>query len=252
MAKRFTDTEKWSDPWFRKLASPYQKLWLYILDSSDQAGVWKVDIELASFMTNETLDEETALKHFNGRVHPFGKDKWFIPKFIEFQYGVLDESCRPHKYVLKLLDYYGLLEVLKGICTFKDKNKDKDKDKVKDKDKDSHESPKDEKRSFDEDGLVLLTQEDHKRLIVKLGERKTADYIKKLSHYIGSKGKQYKSHYHTILSWANNEPEAVKKNEKKKEQRCHVCSVPGQKDVMIPDAEFTQHLADHKRELVNK
>jgi len=50
---------------------------------------------------------------------------------------------------------------------------------------------------------VLLTKEEHKKLIDRFGPQGTDDYIKRLNNYIGSKGKKYKSHYHTILVWAD-------------------------------------------------
>ncbi len=49
--------------------------------------------------------------------------------------------------------------------------------------------------------FVLLTKEERQKLIEKLGENKTKEMIERLNNYIGSKGKQYKSHYHTILAW---------------------------------------------------
>ena len=49
--------------------------------------------------------------------------------------------------------------------------------------------------------FVFLTEEEHKKLIEKFGEIGTQERIEKLNNYIGSKGKRYKSHYHTILSW---------------------------------------------------
>jgi hypothetical protein len=30
--------------------------------------------------------------------------------------------------------------------------------------------------------------------------------IERLNNYIGSSGKKYKSHYHTILNWSRNDP----------------------------------------------
>ena len=50
--------------------------------------------------------------------------------------------------------------------------------------------------------FVLLTPEEHKKLIEKLGENKTKEMIERLNNYIGSSGRRYKSHYHTILQWA--------------------------------------------------
>jgi len=50
---------------------------------------------------------------------------------------------------------------------------------------------------------VLLTKEEHNKLNLKFGESLTESYIQKLDNYVGSKGKKYKSHYHTILVWAD-------------------------------------------------
>jgi len=49
--------------------------------------------------------------------------------------------------------------------------------------------------------FVKLTDEEHQKLLDKLGNKDTNDMIERLNNYIGSKGKRYKSHYHTILSW---------------------------------------------------
>lgn len=66
----------------------------------------------------------------------------------------------------------------------------------KEKDKESE-----EKGKHGEEGLVHLTAEEEKKLTEKMGEKTTAGYIQKLENYVGSKGRKYKSHYHTILTW---------------------------------------------------
>ena len=48
---------------------------------------------------------------------------------------------------------------------------------------------------------VKLTDDEYKKLLDKLGKSKLDDYIERLNNYIGSSGKKYKSHYHTILNW---------------------------------------------------
>ena len=48
---------------------------------------------------------------------------------------------------------------------------------------------------------VRLTDEEYK----KLEEKNLLPYIEKLSSYIASKGKKYKSHYATILTWSRKE-----------------------------------------------
>jgi len=50
--------------------------------------------------------------------------------------------------------------------------------------------------------FVLLTQEEHHKLVMQFGNLETNERIARLNDYIGSKGVKYKSHYHTILSWA--------------------------------------------------
>ena len=51
--------------------------------------------------------------------------------------------------------------------------------------------------------FVYLTEEEHQKLIEHLGDKDTHAYIERLNNYIGSKGKRYKSHYHTILNWSS-------------------------------------------------
>ena len=49
--------------------------------------------------------------------------------------------------------------------------------------------------------FVLLTKDEHQKLIKRFGEAGTKDRIENLDGYIGSKGAKYKSHYLTILNW---------------------------------------------------
>ena len=69
---------------------------------------------------------------------------------------------------------------------------------------------KNEKKVYGE--FVRLTEEEHQKLTERLGQALTTDYIERLDNYIGSKGKKYKSHYHTILTWARKD-EAQRKPE---------------------------------------
>lgn len=51
--------------------------------------------------------------------------------------------------------------------------------------------------------FVQMTQGQYDQLAKKLGKTVLDEYVERLNNYIGSKGKRYKSHYHTILSWTN-------------------------------------------------
>jgi hypothetical protein len=109
-----------------------------------------VDIELAAFQIEVELDESEILNTFNRKIVAFKPGKWFVPKFIVYQYGELNKSNRAHLSVIKILTKYklykGLNEVEQGAykslegAKDKDKDKIKELDKVKDKDKKSKES----------------------------------------------------------------------------------------------------------------
>lgn len=141
--KRFTETTKWNDPWFRRL-SPYHKtFWEYIRDNCDNAGVWKVDLELASFHCGCIFEEKDILGAFEGRIRDIGNGRWWVQKFIAFQYGELSESSKPHKHVLSLMRQHRIPEGYpEGIHTLKDTDKDKEKDKEKDRGESEGRRPK--------------------------------------------------------------------------------------------------------------
>lgn len=108
MPKRLTDTEKWADDFFMNLSPAHKLFFFYLLDNCDHAGFWKVNKRLAEFQIGETLDIDAALADFGDRVRVVG-DKWFITKFIDFQYkGHLNPSDQVHKSVIKLLESNGI------------------------------------------------------------------------------------------------------------------------------------------------
>ena len=129
MAKRFTDTEKWKKKFIRNLKLDYKVLWLYILDDCNHAGIWEVDIEVAEIRTGCKFNEEVAIDLLGDNIVVFDNgNKWFIPDFIEFQYGELNPKNRVHESVLTLLSKYKNKGLVRGLKDPKDKDKEKDKD----------------------------------------------------------------------------------------------------------------------------
>jgi len=61
--------------------------------------------------------------------------------------------------------------------------------------------------------FVELTDKEYQELSSQLGEEKTKEMIERLNNYIGSTGKNYLSHYFTILSWINKEKRENKDEE---------------------------------------
>ncbi len=187
MAKRLTDSRKWDDPWFTELSNTEKLTWIYMLDKCDYTGFFKPNIKLLNFQLDLDFTKETLLRVFKGRVQVLSDEKWFIPKFISFQYGLLSDSDFHNKIKRILKDNRVSTGCRQGVNTPKNKNKDKEEVKNKDKYKE----------------YVLLTKKEYDKLLNIFGEETTGSYIQRLNNYIGSKGKRYKSHYHTILTWAD-------------------------------------------------
>ena len=134
MAKRMTDTDKWKKRFVRELSPQHKLLWFYILDDCNHAGIWEVDLEVASIRVGFDLSHNHLPSSFGEKVISFDNgDKWFIPEFIDFQYGELNPNSNVHKSVIALLDKYNLEGYLKGSQGVQStlNNKDKDKDIVK-------------------------------------------------------------------------------------------------------------------------
>lgn len=151
--KRFTETNKWQDPWFRRLPPVLKCLWNYICDNCDAAGVIEFDPEHASFCIGETVTFDD-LGQFGERLQEISTDrqrKWHIIKFLKFQYVSLSRESPAHRPVFTALERHGLCppdDLIKSIPyptpapkgrvlntlreTVSDRAKDTDKDKAKD------------------------------------------------------------------------------------------------------------------------
>lgn len=130
--KRFTETDKWKDPWFRRLDGRLKLLWLWLCDQCDHAGIIDPDMELAAFQIGVVVSE-MDFAAFDGRLEKLENGKYMLTKFIDFQYGELSVDCRAHGPVFKSLENNRVSKGYpKGIHTLKDIYKDKDKDKDKD------------------------------------------------------------------------------------------------------------------------
>tara|TARA_Y100001938_G_scaffold148526_1_gene232469 strand:- start:590 stop:1363 length:774 start_codon:yes stop_codon:yes gene_type:complete len=199
MAKRFTDTAKWKKKWIRELNPEMKLFWFYLLDNCDHAGIWEVDIDLASFQTGVKFDESTILKTFNRKIVPFKDGKWFVPKFIEYQYGELNDNNRVHNVVIKILTKYDIYKHLneagmgrtRGVNDPKDIYKEKDKLKEKEK-----ESKKSQLLSIQIQLIEL--QKDFKNKDVKVEFEKWQDYM-------SSHGKRYKNYVAAFRNWLRND-----------------------------------------------
>lgn len=162
--KRFTETAKWADPWFRGLPIEAKCLWLWILDNCDCAGIIEIDMGLAEFQIGSTKPLTSPLEALGDRVEMHGS-KLFVPKFIRYQYGdELHFANTAHRGVIRRLemakipcpvrisekkDQTPLKPLQSPLRGAQDKDKDKDKDLMKASTKKSKEKPNiDEVRAF--------------------------------------------------------------------------------------------------------
>ena len=132
MAKRFTSTDKWSDPWYRKLSPKHKCLWDWLFTQCDIAGTIDPDLELASFQIGEQITKDD-LKPFEERISILKNGRLFLVKFLEFQYGTLTNDCRAHRPVFKLIEKNSI-PYQYPINRHGDRDKEQEQEKDKDKD----------------------------------------------------------------------------------------------------------------------
>ena len=108
MAKRFTDTTKWNEDWFLDLSISNKLFWIYICDNADHAGIFKPNKRMFELLVGDKVNVKDFLSILNGekeRIKILENGRWYLTKFIEFQYGSkLNPNNRVHKSIIKLLD----------------------------------------------------------------------------------------------------------------------------------------------------
>lgn len=112
MAKRFTDTDKWKDEWYTELPNDYKVIWQYLLDTCDNAGLYKRNIKLLNYYCNTNVSAEDIIKVFNKRVTQLTDEKWLINKFCIYQYGTdfLDSTNKAVLSAVKILEQNNIIK----------------------------------------------------------------------------------------------------------------------------------------------
>ena len=218
MSKRFTETDKWSDPWYRKL-NPVQKcLFSYCCDNCNNAGFIEIDLEAWAFPIS------CSIKDLEGAWQGLGRgllvaDGWaFVRNFLKHQkhLPLMPEKNPAHRQIVaffneqssrfpnllqSVLDgspYRGANEGLdspigKGIGIGIGDGNGKGKGEMGDTRGKSENTPQ-KKLPFGEFGKVMLTEDEHAKLKIAYGDclEKAIDI---LDSYMAGKGKKYSSCY---------------------------------------------------------
>jgi hypothetical protein len=102
--KRFTDTCKWDDPWFRALPGVHKLVFLYIIDRCNNAGFWEVDMDSLAFHTKlESKHLEGALKGLERGLK--GASGWvWVRRFLRHQkHEPLNQENPAHRQIITLI-----------------------------------------------------------------------------------------------------------------------------------------------------
>lgn len=110
MAKRLTDTTKWTNKAFRAMPDKIKIFYLYVLDNCDNAGVFRYDLDLVGYTLNNAYTKKELVSALEGRVVFVGDDKLVIRNYIAFQNGdVFDSKSRFAASIRSTLNSHGLL-----------------------------------------------------------------------------------------------------------------------------------------------
>lgn len=219
MAIRNVDTEMWNDA---KVSENFTRddllFWLFLLTTrySNFAGCFEItprqmqiDLKYASVEPIITLldrfENEHKLIAYDYETHEIIIFNWLkynvntspnhkasVKKYVN---KIKNESFK--EYIYDVLDkgldrgYVGAYMPLKV--------KVKDKIKVKDKEKEDKELSK-EKKPYGVLDNVFLKDDEYEKL-TKNYPYHFQEYIDKVSTYVASSGRKYKSHYATVLAW---------------------------------------------------
>ncbi len=216
--KKITDSDA-----FIELSSSAQALYFHLNQGADDDG-FNNQVQNAIFKSHSTIDDLKVLmaKNFiirfesgvivikHWRMHnTLRKDRYTPTNFQEelLQLGIKDNGA----YTL------GCQTVAKRLpngCHSIDKDSieeisiDKDSIVI---DSDESAPPKKTKHKYGEYKNVLLTDEELDKLKTEYSDFE--ERIERLSSYIASTGKRYKSHYATIRNWARKDKEQVQQKQ---------------------------------------
>ena len=193
MAKRFVDSGIFAHRWFRCLNPKLKCTWIYLMTNCDHAGIYEPDLELMGFMIGSKITQKEIFDALGDQISIIDGNKWFLVKFIPFQYGELHDNNNAHKSVMKRLNKYSIdldadQDLIRGSSASQDKDKDKVKGKVKEKKKNDFSL-----KSIDD---LFIADLQSKNMDVDIKNE-----FDKFKDYITSKGKTYKNYQSAFRNW---------------------------------------------------
>jgi len=102
--KRFTETDKWEDPWFRKLPGVHKLVFIFLIENCNNAGFYELDIDHVAYLTGlEKRHVEGALKALERGIQ--GASGWvWVKNFLRHQKNEELNIANPaHRQILGLI-----------------------------------------------------------------------------------------------------------------------------------------------------
>lgn len=202
----------------------YHRVWQWIKYNVNHAP-GEVPFLDGTIVLVEPGERVTSLRQIANGVGYYERGIWREPnaktirqilKWLETEQMIAVKSNSGYTH-LKVLNW--------GIYQSNGDSKSNSEETVRKQSLDPNKNDKNDKKDKEDlyGEFVRLEKVEYERLVDRLGEPSTLDYIDRLNNYIGSSGKKYKSHYHTILQW-------VRKDEAKQEPRRKL-------DIYIPEGD---------------
>ena len=202
MAKRYTDSNKFRDSWYRQLKPKNKCIWEYMLAECSIAGFFEIDYDSMKFHIGDKI-EPKDLEVFKDRIFFIEDNLVFIPKFIQFQQPKgLSRNNKAHNNIYIELEKYSIpetLEIPKDLRGFKGASKTLPRPPVKVMYSNGKGKGNSKHGEFKN---VKLTEEEYSKL-QDLYQSKLHKAIDLLDTYIATSGKSYKSHY-AVMVKSNN------------------------------------------------
>jgi hypothetical protein len=234
LASRLTDTFKWQKNWYFNLLPKYKLVWIYLLDSCDNAGFVELNIKKLNFEIGDKYNIDDLEKNLEKHLKKIKNLTYWIPKFIQFQYPKgLSAANKAHKSVIDKLIRYDIMwkfENLKFSWDFNTLQAPSEPlgspcQGVLDKDKDiciknciilnAKFSNFDEELIEFINNIIKPTEDIQTKWIKENTIDEIKDELYRFKNFLEAKGKKYKNYSSAFSNWLKS-PYRVRKPEIKK------------------------------------
>jgi len=217
-------TSVWKDPDFEKYKPLDKLVFLYLCtnESTTESGIYPITIKTISNETGiscETVGKQLA-NSLKNIVYDFDNSFVFVKKFLKYNGGGRPDLLR--KSISKNYELYKTPLWNEFIELYPEYSDNIEPINISNTNTNSNTISNANTNSIEQlaNGLqtvgtptpkikyadyVLLTEEEHQKLITQYGIDNTKAFINKLNAYKGANGKKYKSDYLAVLSWVVDE-----------------------------------------------